>query len=188
MAIRMSRSSLGLELMTAWSAPAISSTSVPGLISTIHRCISSVLELSAMAITYTFFTDPLFYLLCRDAHVLADARHRGSDEHGGGDLVREPLHGEREAEAAVAVPDEDQPLAGRSRGDGVEQRARVLLEGAHLVDARRVRARRGHVERRRAVPRGAQRGDHPVPAPRTVAEAVDQDEMLLAAAAADIHF
>uniref|UniRef100_A0A0E0JS59 Uncharacterized protein n=1 Tax=Oryza punctata TaxID=4537 RepID=A0A0E0JS59_ORYPU len=55
---RMSRSSLGLELMTAWSAPAISSTSVPGLISTIHRCISSVLELSAMAITYTFFTDP----------------------------------------------------------------------------------------------------------------------------------
>uniref|UniRef100_A0A0E0JTD6 Uncharacterized protein n=2 Tax=Oryza punctata TaxID=4537 RepID=A0A0E0JTD6_ORYPU len=138
--------------------------------------------------TTVYRCDSLFYLLCRDAHVLADARHRGSDEHGGGDLVREPLHGEREAEAAVAVPDEDQPLAGRSRGDGVEQRARVLLEGAHLVDARRVRARRGHVERRRAVPRGAQRGDHPVPAPRTVAEAVDQDEMLLAAAAADIHF
>ncbi len=120
-----------------------------------------------------------FYLLGRDAHVLADARHRGGDEHGGGDLVREPLHGERDAEAAVAVPDEDQPLAGRRRrGHGVEQRPRVLLEGAHLVDARRVRARRGHVERRRAVPRGAQRGDHPVPAPRAVAEAMDEHEVL----------
>jgi len=37
--------------------------------------------------------------------VLADARQRGGHEHGGGDLAREPLHGERQAEAAVAVAD-----------------------------------------------------------------------------------
>lgn len=48
---RISQSSLGLEHMTKWSAPAISPTSASGLFSTIiQRCNCSGRELSSMAI------------------------------------------------------------------------------------------------------------------------------------------
>jgi hypothetical protein len=54
--------------------------------------------------------------------------------------------------------------------DRVEQRARVLLEGAHLVEARRVCARRGEVERRHAVPRRPEQRGHLVPAPTRMSD------------------
>lgn len=43
--------------------------------------------------------------------MLADPRRRGVHKHsGGGDLAREPLHGECEAGAAMAMADEGQPV------------------------------------------------------------------------------
>ena len=117
-----------------------------------------------------------------DAHVAANAGHGGGQEHGGGDLAREPLHGEGDAEPAEAVAHQDEPVAVGGRGHRVQQRPRVVLERRHLVEARRVHPRRGHVERRRPVTRGAQPRHHLVPAPRAVGQAVHQDEVLAAAA------
>lgn len=79
--------------------------------------------------------------------MLTDARHHGGHEHGRGDLVREPLHGEHDGETAIAVADQDKPLAGRSCNHGVEQCLRLVLKGVHLLDARQVDAGRGDVDR-----------------------------------------
>jgi hypothetical protein len=114
--------------------------------------------------------------------VAADARHGRGQEHGGGDLAWEPRHGEGDVEPAEAVANEDQPLAVGRRGHRVQQRARVLLKRGHLVEARGVHPGRGHVERGRPVPRGAQPRHHLVPAPRAVRQAVHDDEVLVAAA------
>jgi hypothetical protein len=107
-------------------------------------------------------------------------RQERGDEHGGSDLVRERLRGERDAHAAEAVADQDGPLAVRERGEGVQQRARVVLEGGRVAEPARVGARRGEVERVHAVARGAEQRGDAVPAPPAVARAVNEDDALRA--------
>ena len=118
------------------------------------------------------------YLLKCERHGLAGGGHGGGDEHGDGDLLRVPLHGQREALPAEAVRDDDRLLLTVLIGYRVEQRRGVPLEGRHLVGAARARAAGGHVERGDAVAGGGERGGHPVPAPRAVADAVHQDEVV----------
>ena len=115
----------------------------------------------------------------RGGHGSAYGRHGRGHEHGRGDLVREPLGGERDAAAPVAVPHEHGVLARRQHRHRVGQRVRVLFEGMHLVHVRRVRAAASHVWRRHAVARAAQPCGSLVPAPRTVAQPVHQHEAVL---------
>uniref|UniRef100_A0A0E0JTD5 Uncharacterized protein n=1 Tax=Oryza punctata TaxID=4537 RepID=A0A0E0JTD5_ORYPU len=96
-----------------------------------------------------------------------------------------PLH---RTIVGIAVPYEDQPLTCRSCSHHVKERSRVVLERVHLVDACWVDAGCGEVERCNPVPRRAEHGYHLVPAPCSVAKAVDKDEMLATAAAATLHF
>uniref|UniRef100_A0A0D3EYC2 Uncharacterized protein n=1 Tax=Oryza barthii TaxID=65489 RepID=A0A0D3EYC2_9ORYZ len=91
-------------------------------------------------------------------------------------------------DAAEAVPYEDQPLTRRSHSHCVEERSRLVLERVHLVDACRVHAGRSEVECRNMVPLRAEHGDHLVPAPCSMAKAMDRDEMLATATAAAFHF
>uniref|UniRef100_A0A0E0N7A5 Uncharacterized protein n=2 Tax=Oryza TaxID=4527 RepID=A0A0E0N7A5_ORYRU len=93
-----------------------------------------------------------------------------------------------EVVAAEAVPYEDQPLTRRSHSHCVEERSRLVLERVHLVDACRVHAGRSEVECRNTVPLRAEHGDHLVPAPCSMAKAMDRDEMLATATAAAFHF
>uniref|UniRef100_A0A0E0FYF4 Uncharacterized protein n=1 Tax=Oryza nivara TaxID=4536 RepID=A0A0E0FYF4_ORYNI len=78
--------------------------------------------------------------------------------------------------------------ARRSHSHCVEERSRLVLERVHLVDACRVHARRSEVECRNTVPLRAEHGDHLVPAPCSMAKAMDRDEMLATATAAAFHF
>jgi len=45
--------------------------------------------------------------------------HEGAEEHGGGDLVREQLGGQGDAQAAEAVADEHHAVPGRERREEV---------------------------------------------------------------------
>uniref|UniRef100_A0A0D9YJQ0 Uncharacterized protein n=1 Tax=Oryza glumipatula TaxID=40148 RepID=A0A0D9YJQ0_9ORYZ len=78
--------------------------------------------------------------------------------------------------------------ARRSHSHCVEERSRLVLERVHLVDACRVHAGRSEVECRNTVPLRAEHGDHLVPAPCSMAKAMDRDEMLATATAAAFHF
>ena len=69
---------------------------------------------------------------------------------------------------------------------GAEQRPGVLLERAHLLGAHGAGAARGQVERGDAVAGGFQDGGHLVPAPRAVAEAVHEHEVVLTPPLADL--
>jgi len=118
------------------------------------------------------------YLFQDDRHGVAGGGHGGGDEHGGGDSVRKPLHGQREALAAEAVSDEDRLLPGRQRGHHVQERPAVVLEGRHILAARGAGAAPRHVQRRDAVAGGGEQGGHLIPAPRAVADAVYQHEVV----------
>ena len=119
------------------------------------------------------------YLFQDERHGLAGGGHGGGDEHGDGDSVMVPLHGQREALAAEAVSDEDRLLPRRQRGHRVQERPAVVLEGRHVIAAHGDGAAPRHVQRRDAVARGGEEGGHPVPAPRAVADAVHQHEVVL---------
>jgi hypothetical protein len=119
------------------------------------------------------------YLLQDERHGLAGGGHGGRDEHRDGDSLRVPLHGQREALAAEAMADEDRSLPGRKRSHRVQERAAVVLEGRHVLAAHGAGAAPRHVERRDAVARGGQERGHLVPAPRAVAGAVHQHEVVL---------
>jgi len=103
-------------------------------------------------------------------------RQEGGDEHGGGDLLREGLGGERDAHAAEAVADQDGALAAGEPAERVQQRARVVLEGGRVAEAARVGARGREVRRVHAVARRAENRGHAVPAPADVPRAVHQDD------------
>jgi len=109
--------------------------------------------------------------------------HEGAEEDGGGDLVREQLGGQGDAHAAEAVADEHDAVPGGERREEVQQRRRVVPERGHLAERPRVHARRRQVRRVHAVPRGAEPGGHLEPGPAAEARAVDEHDVLAAAAA-----
>ena len=61
------QSSLGLDIITIWSAPAMNFTSFGGLSSITHRWKSSFITSSFSNTTYTRSTDPNFSLLSKDS-------------------------------------------------------------------------------------------------------------------------
>lgn len=105
-------------------------------------------------------------------------RHEGAEEHGGGDLVREQLGGQRDVDAAEAVADEDHLLPWREGAEEAQQRRGVVAERRHHAQRPRVDARRAEVRRGDAVPGRPEPRRHLEIGPAADARAVDQDEVL----------